>query len=83
MTIDPPPGQITAGTKVMITVVVENIGNLATKGRFYIDMAINPKVTPPNEAGHTWMDFCHAQGCEGVIWNAPPTITEDGGTYPF
>ena len=83
VTIDPPPGQITAGTKVMITVVVENIGNLATGGRFYVDMAINPEVTPANAAGHTWMDFCKSSGCEGVIWNAPPTITDNGGTYPF
>ncbi len=83
VTIDPPPGQITAGTKVMITVVVENIGNLATTGRFFVDMAINPQVTPANKAGHTWMDFCKSPGCEGVIWNAPPTIIEDGGSYPL
>lgn len=83
VTIDPPPSQITAGTKVMITIVVENIGNLATQGGFYIDMSINPNVTPPNEAGRTWMDLCQSSECEGVIWLAPPTITEDGGTYTF
>lgn len=84
VTIDPPPDQITAGTKVMITVVVENIGDLATQGTgFYIDMAINPKTTPPNTAGHTWMDFCKTTACEGVIWLSPPTVTENGGTFTF
>jgi hypothetical protein len=84
VTIDPPPGQITAGTKVMITVVVENVGNLATQGTgFYIDMAINPKLTPLNEAGHTWMDFCKTAACEGVIWLSPPTVPEDGGSFTF
>ena len=57
--------------------VIENIGNGAATGGFYIDLFINPSQDPPNRAGYTWADFCRSAGClkdEGIVWVAPLTI---------
>jgi hypothetical protein len=79
-----PAGEINAGMKVTITVVIENISRLATPARFYIDLFINPKQTPPNKAGVSWIDLCRTEKCngdQGVVWLSP-TIN-DGKTFTF
>jgi hypothetical protein len=60
-----------------VKIVVENAGNKATSGGFYIDLFINPRQAPPITAGTTWTDLCRTDFCrddEGVVWLAPPTI---------
>ena len=72
-----PAGPLDSGTQATIRVVIENIGNKATDGGFYVDLFINPRETPPNHAGLTWADLCRTDRCrddKGIVWLAPPTI---------
>jgi hypothetical protein len=72
-----PAGQLTAGTRAKISVVIQNIGTAASMGRFYVDLFINPSQEPPNRAGITWTQFCRSERClrdVGIVWLAPATI---------
>jgi hypothetical protein len=79
VTVEPAQG-LTAGTQATVKVTIQNVGNKATAGGFYVDLFINPRETPPNYAGYTWTDLCRTAYCsedEGIVWLAPPTIYPD------
>ena len=72
-----PAGPLDSGTRATIKVVIENIGNKATDGGFYIDLLINPNQTPPNHSGFTWAQFCRSERCrsdQGIVWRGPLTL---------
>jgi hypothetical protein len=72
-----PKGELTTNTKATIKVVVENVGNYPTPHRFFVNLYINPRETPPNRAGVIWIDLCHTSDCindQGMIWSGPPTL---------
>ncbi len=77
-----PKGQLDTNTKATIKVVVENVGNYPTPHRFYVNLYINPRETPPNRAGVIWIDLCQTPDCindQGIIWHGPTTL-EKGQT---
>ena len=72
-----PKGQLDTNTKATITVVVENTRNYPTPHRFYVNLYINPRETPPNRAGVIWIDLCRTPDCihdQGIIWHGPPNL---------
>jgi predicted outer membrane repeat protein len=75
-----PPGPLNAGTDVLVTVEIKNIGDKPTMGTFYIDLFVNPRETPPNNGGTSWYQLCRNDGCNnerGIQWRVTGTVAEN------
>lgn len=66
-----PEGELNSANKVVIEVFIENTGLVAAQKDFWIDLYINPRSDPPNQAGTVWKDLCRSAGCVndlGITW---------------
>ncbi len=65
------PGPLNSTTPVVIKVVIENTGLAEAQRGFWVDLFINPRSVPPNQAGTVWSDLCQSSKCMndlGISW---------------
>ncbi len=70
-------GPLNSTTPVVIEVVVENTGLVEAKRGFWIDLFINPRSVPPNQAGTVWSDLCRSANCLndlGISWKVTTNL---------
>src|SRR5690606_38198667 len=75
------------GEPVTITVVITNQGTAATTSGFWVDLSLNPAVTPT--ANLPWYDNCGMSPCRGIAWYVSVslaagqsiTLTSQPGSY--
>jgi uncharacterized repeat protein (TIGR01451 family) len=70
-TLTPNQTNFAAGTPVIITVVVTNVGAAAADS-FWVDFYINPAVTPG--VNIPWNQACSLSPCYGIAWFVPPGL---------
>ena len=66
-----PQGELNSTTPVVLEVVIQNTGLAEAKRDFWVDLFINPRSEPPNQAGTVWSDLCRSAGCVndlGISW---------------
>jgi hypothetical protein len=72
-----PEGPINSATPVVIEVVIENVGLTEARRGFWVDLYINPRSTPPNQAGTVWSDLCRSASCTndlGISWKVATNL---------
>jgi uncharacterized repeat protein (TIGR01451 family) len=69
--LSPNQNNFAAGSPVLITVVVTNIGD-APADSFWVDFYINPAVTP--RVNIPWNKACGLSPCYGIAWFVPPGL---------
>ncbi len=70
-------GQLNSTTPVVIEVVIENTGLAEAQRGFWVDLFINPRSTPPNQAGTVWSDLCRSTNCVndlGISWKVTTNL---------
>ncbi len=66
-----PAGTLDSATKAIVSVVIENIGSVDARRGMWIDLYINPRAEPPNQAGTPWSYLCRTANCagdKGITW---------------
>lgn len=72
-----PQEPLNSTTPVVIEVVIENRGLAEAKRGFWVDLYINPRSEPPNQAGTLWQDLCRSTGCVndlGISWKVTTNL---------
>jgi hypothetical protein len=72
-----PQGPLNSATPAVIEVVIENTGLAPAQRGFWVDLFINPRSTPPNQAGTVWSDLCRSANCTndlGISWKVTTNL---------